>query len=290
MTTATLENPAADTVQPDPYYYGWRYVQRELPDGGETIEQVPLTLEDTLYPEEGDFIVHSKAHEDTCNYLANVFNARLSGDPTAVVLNDVRVAWDVPGLRPNGPDIAVIRGVGTQRNWSTFDVAQEGVRPDIIVEITSPETRSNDLIAKVEIYALAKVPRYIIVDTRIWDGHETIYLIGYHLTPRGYEVLAPDEVGRFWLEPVGVWLGIRDNRVTCFDAAGEPIGDYPELDAARIEAEARAETAEARAETAEARAETAEARAVAEATARAQAEQRLRELEAELRRLRGEDS
>jgi len=280
MTTTTLEKPIADTDPADRYYYGWRYVTRELPDGGATIEQVPLTLEDTLYPEEGDFVVHSKAHEDTCTYLANVFSARLSGDPTAAVLNDVRVAWDVPELRPNGPDIAVVRGVREQRNWSTFDVAAEGVRPELIIEITSPETRANDLIAKVEIYALARVPRYIIANTRLWDGRETLYLIGYQLTPRGYEALAPDEQGRFWLDPVEVWIGIRDNRVTCFDADGEPIDDYPALDAARMEAEGRAHAAEARAQAAEAHAQ-------AESHARMEAESRLRELEAELRKLRG---
>jgi Uma2 family endonuclease len=253
----------------DIYRYGWRYVRHELPDGGETIEQLPLTLDDILFPEVGDFHVHSKAHEDTCNYLADVYNARLKHDRTAVVLNDVRVAWDVPELRPNGPDIAVIRGVREQRNWSTFDVAAEGVRPDVIVEITSPETRSNDLVAKVDIYAIAGVPIYIIVDARIWKGQETLYLIGYRLTPRGYEVLAPDERGWLWVESVGVWLGLRDNQVVCYDAAGQVIGDYTAIDSARAEAEARAK---------------------AEAEARAKAEAQLASLEAELRRLRGEDS
>jgi Uma2 family endonuclease len=282
MTTTTVEEPrAADAAQPDPYRYGWRYVRRELPDGGETIEQVPLTLEDVLYPEEEDFHVHSKAHEDTCTYLSDVFGARLSDDPTAAVLCDVRVAWDVPGLRPNGPDIAVVRGVREQRNWSTFDVAEEGVRPEVIIEITSPETRSNDLIAKVENYALARVPLYIIADTRIWNGQETLYLIGYHLTPRGYEALAPDKRGWFWLEAVGVWLGIQDNRIICFDALGNPIGDYTQIDAARAAAEIRAQAAETRAQAAETRAQV-------EAMARTTAEARLRELEAELRRLRGE--
>ena len=145
-----IASPETETVtapsSSDPYRYGWRYVRRELPEGGETFDQVPLTLEDVLYPEVGDFHVHSKAHEDMCTYLADVFSARSSDQPQAVVLHDVRVAWDVPELRPNGPDIAVIFGVREQRNWSTFDVAEEGVRPEVIIEVTSPETRSNDLV------------------------------------------------------------------------------------------------------------------------------------------------
>jgi colicin import membrane protein len=262
------------TSQLDLYRYGWRFVRRDLPQGGYTLDQVPLTLEDVLYPEVGDFVVHSKGHEDACRYLADVCNARLRGDPSAVVLHDVRVAWDVPELRPNGPDSAVIRGVREQRNWSTFDVAEEGVRPELIIEVTSPKTRSNDLLEKVEIYALASVPHYVIVDIRKWKGQETLYLLSYQLTPKGYEAGAKGERGWLWLEPVGVWLGIRDDHLQCFDEAGQPIGDYISVDAARAEAETRA-AAEAKARTeAETRANTAEAR--------------LRELEAELRRLRGE--
>jgi Uma2 family endonuclease len=276
--------PAPASPQNDPYRYGWRYVRREMPDGSETFDQIPLTLEDVLYPEVGDFHAHSKAHEEACHYLSDVFRSQLIDDPTAVVLSDVRVAWDVPELRPNGPDIAVFRGVREQRNWSTFDCAKEGVRPDVIVEITSPETRSNDLIDKVAIYAQAGVPLYLIVDTRVWRGQETLYLLGYHLTPRGYEALAPDERGWFWIESVGVWLGLKDTRVVCFDRDGSIIGDYPEIMRSHAELESRvvAETtarmeAELRAKSEAVARVEAEERTRREAAARAEAEERTRQ-------------
>lgn len=269
MAIASSEIELATSPQSpgDPYRYGWRYVRREFPEGGETFDQVPLTLEDVLYPEVGDFHVHSKAHENTCTYLVDVFTARSSDQPQAVILHDVRVAWDVPELRPNGPDIAVIFGVREQRNWSTFDVAEEGVRPALIVEVTSPETRQTDLVDKVDIYEQAGIPLYLIVDTRRWKGTEQLHIIAYSLTATGYEVLAPDQRGWYWIESVGVWLGLRDNNVLCFDVAGNPIGDYKAINTARMEAEARA---------------------AAEAEARARTEARVRELEAELRQLRGE--
>jgi Uma2 family endonuclease len=285
MTTAPPEADIQTSTPPpkvDIFRYGWRYIRRVQPDGTAEYEQVPLTLEDVLYPEVGDFVVHSKAHEDTCTYLADVFNARLRDDPTAVVLHDVRIAWDVPGLRPNGPDIAVICGVAEQRNWSTFDVAEENAHPALIVEVTSPETRQNDLLDKVDIYEQAGIPLYVIVDTRPWKGEERAHLLVYHLTLNGYEILAPDERGWLWLEAVRVWLGVRENRVECYDADGSVIGDYKAIDQARAAAEARAETAEARAE-------TAEAQVAAEAQARMQAEARLRELEDQLRQVRGEN-
>ena len=48
--------------EPDPFRYGWRYVKRVGPDGEETLDQIPLSLEDVLFPEMGDFIVRTDAH------------------------------------------------------------------------------------------------------------------------------------------------------------------------------------------------------------------------------------
>ena len=67
-------------IQPppdDPFLYGWRYVRHTDPYGGDQFDQIPLTLEDVLHPEEGDFIVHSEAHERRNLYLYDVFGARL---------------------------------------------------------------------------------------------------------------------------------------------------------------------------------------------------------------------
>jgi colicin import membrane protein len=298
-----------DLVEDDPFRYGWRYVRRVQPDGSEEFDQIPLTLEDVLHPEEEDFHVQADGHEVDCSYLRQVARARVAGDPSAWVLRDCRVAWDVPGLRAHGPDIAVIFGIRRRSDWSTFDVAEEGVRPSLIIEVTSPDTRHNDLVKKVEHYARAGVPHYVIADARGAHRERRLTLIAYRLGPDGYELQPPDDQGRAWLEPIGVWLGIEPDpevggeRLVCFDPeTGERIEDdlqirlslAAEVRARRAEAEARA-AAEARAvvETearaaAEAEARAAEVRVAAEALARAEAEARVRQLEAELRRLRGE--
>ena len=53
------------------------------PDGTEDDEQVPLTPEDVLFPEEDDFIVQTDFHAIDMTYLRAVFNARLAGNRRA---------------------------------------------------------------------------------------------------------------------------------------------------------------------------------------------------------------
>lgn len=274
MTTTTVEvltSPATgalrDTDPADPFRYGWRYVKVDRSDGTYEMRQEPLTLEDVLHPQEGDQVTHSDAHQRRRRYLCNVLEAQLAHNPTAVVLDDVRITWDVPDLGAHGPDIAVILGVTQRQNWSTFDVVQEGVRPALIIEITSPETASIDRSNKLEEYDIAGVPLYVIVDTVVLRKRPTLRLLGYMQTENGYQVLPPNERGWLWLPPAQLWLGIERNELVCYNATGEPLGDYLALAAALAEESAAREAAEQRADAAEAK---------------------LRELEAELRRLRGE--
>ena len=264
----------------DPFRLGWRHVHVERPDGTIDTIQVPLTPDDLLHPEQGDFQLHTDGHNEDCGYLKAVLKAHLAGDPSAVVLSDCRIAYDAP-FPPLGPDVAVFLGVGARSDWSTFDAAQEGARPALVIEVTSPDTRRNDFGVKRNLYEQAGVPVYAIVDRRPAGGTTRVDLFGFRLGPDGHEPLEPDPLGRLWLDPVGLWLGVAGDRAACFDPeTGREIGDYLAIRRAlEAEAEARA--------TAEARAAEAEARADREAQARGDLEARLRHLEEELRRARG---
>src|SRR5437763_5075679 len=96
VTSPRTPAPAGD---PDPFRLGWRWIRHKQPDGTETIEEVPLTLEDLLHPQWGDFIVQGTAHDDDCAYLRAVLKARFRGVPGALVLHDCRVEWDDPELK-----------------------------------------------------------------------------------------------------------------------------------------------------------------------------------------------
>ena len=81
-----------------------------------------------------------------------------------MVLSDCQVDFNIPGVKPLCPDDAVFLGVRRRIAWSSFNVAEEGARPVLVAEVTSPETRSNDLGIKVDYYHRAGVPWYVIAD------------------------------------------------------------------------------------------------------------------------------
>ena len=302
MTTATPQPVPHTDADADPFRYGWRLVPRPTPDNPSHLEQVPLTLDDVLHPEVGDFIVHSDLHETDRMYLTAVLRARLEASGAAIVLSDVRIAWDVPDLRPHGPDVMVIPGIAERQDWSTFDVAVEGARPALIIEITSPETRVNDVQRKVAHYARAGVAQYVIVDRIGRGGARRVRLLDYRLAGGVYRRRAPDAAGRVHLVIANLWLGVEGDHVVCYDERGAAFGDYATAvrqaaaaeERAQREAMARAEAEERAQREAAAREVEARARAEAEeqarreAAARAELEARMRDLEAELRRLRGE--
>src|SRR5262249_24861501 len=143
-----------------------------------------------------------------------VLNSRYVARRRVVVFSDCGIFWDIPGLRHHSPDISVIFGVRRRKDWTTFDDKTEKVRPRLIIDVTSPDTRVNDVVTKVQEYALAKVPYYVIVDVVQGREPRRLSLKSYRLVGEAYQQQALDERGYAWLEPVGLWLGIRVNPLT----------------------------------------------------------------------------
>lgn len=281
--------------QPDPFRFGWRYVQQIAADGSKEWVQVPLTLDDMLHPQEGDEIPDNSQQGRDCNYLYSVLKWRLADNPRAVVFTDCLVNWGARGLGNHSPDISVFDGVADpNRIWRTFAVAREGARPVFVIEIVSPDAhdrraRDNDVVIKVREYYRARVPIYALVDQEQVEGPRRI--VGYRRGSRKYVPIPLDEQGRLLLESVRLLLGLRDERAVCWDAdTGEEIPDFAQLAQTHQQTEA-ALLAEAQArQQAEANRQQAEAGRLAEMQARqasetalADALARIRELEARAR-------
>jgi Uma2 family endonuclease len=187
-----------------------------------------------------------------------------------------------------GPDFFVVLGVdGTRPRQSWIVWQEEGRYPDVIVELLSPTTISQDLGPKKDLYArVFKTSEYFCVNPDDWS------LLGWHLENMHYVALQPDPRGWLWSGILQLWIGIQEGRfqgtstnwLRFFTPAGMMV---PTAEEAAENAHTRAEAERARAEAEQARAEAERARAEAE-RARAEAlEAENTRLRAELERLRG---
>ncbi|HEX4610221.1 MAG TPA: Uma2 family endonuclease [Urbifossiella sp.] len=265
----------------NPYALGWRYPRGE---GAEDADLIPLTEDDLVFPQEGDFVVNNAAHDDDRLYLKAVFRRRIEDRPELRLLSDHLIDFQHPALAKYlGPDLILFNG--EIRPWdkseAVFPVVDMRARPLFVVEITSPSTRRVDLTRKMHVFYLVGVPFYVLIDLPTGGGRRPMGNVAFQAGPAGYERLPREPDGRVWLEVVEVSLAIEGDHVVCYDRAGARIPNYSELADERDKAEARAAAEAAKAAEAEARA-TAEATKAAEAEARAAAEA------AEVKRLRDE--
>lgn len=275
MTTSAgspADSPPVPVWSPSPgnqFRYGWRYVERAGPNGTVELDQVPLTLEDVLHPREGDVIPEIPRHEQERGYLTWGLRAQRPNDASVAILSDCLIHWGVEGLRDTSPDVSVFVDVKHQPdlNKGTFHLVPSGGRPVLVIELVSVDTRKNDVIFKVEEYHRAGVPLYVIVDQQREGGPREV--IGYRYTPAKYEPLPLDDNGRLLLEPFNLLLGLRENWVALYDVAtGKEVGDYLEVcqQLSKMSEELQKAT-----------------------EARRLADERIRELEKELRRRNGQN-
>lgn len=268
MSTATTDfttPPALPPPDPDPFRYGWRFVANT---SGQTL-QVPLTLEDVLHPQEGDFIVNTPIHDRLRGYLRDASMSRFVKRQDVVVISDCRVDWQSEYGWIHGPDYGFFSGV--KKAWretvGTFKVREFGAKCECVIELTSPTTRGNDYGAKKREYFLVGVPRYIIVDIPDETEPGEVELIAYKAGKKSFEPWLPDSKGRLHLDFADLWLGADGVDLILEDAAGKRVLDYAGLSQKNVEAESELTRA---------------------LHARQAAEQRARELEAQLAKLKNQ--
>ena len=189
-----------------------------------------------------------------------------------------------------GPDFfVVLGGVDGTKDRKRWVVWHEGGRyPDVIIEITSPSTKSKDTKDNLLLYS--KVFR-----TReyYWYDEGAGELAGYRLQGDDYVPIVPSARGWLWSEVLGVWLGVSDapflgwryRWLRFYREDGSLVPTNAELAEAERQ---RAEQERLLREQEQQRAEQERLLREQEQQRAEQAERRLAELEAELKRLRGE--
>ena len=185
------------------------------------------------------------------------------------------------------PDCFVLIGGNVDSLWTNnrYLMWEVGKVPDFVLEIGSPSTAGNDLGDKRDLYAGLGVVEYWMFDPSGGD-HYGFALRGETLADGQYQELnmvQGTDGGVSGHSPVlNLELHWREGRLRFYD----PVGDrwLQNIE----ETGARAQTAEARALTAETEREMERSARRRAETERQTAEARVAELEAEIRRLRGQ--
>ena len=187
------------------------------------------------------------------------------GHPETTIVSGERylTAWRGGDMRYPDLLVAFDVDVAAYRESNGYVVSEQGKPPDLVLEIASEGTGHIDVGEKREFYQGLGIPEYWRFDAS--GEYHGARLAGDRLVEGRYEPVDVAEVTRGVLEGYSAALNLNwrwtEGRLGCYDpATGLHIASF--------------ETERVRADTAESRADTAEARVL--------------ELEAELRRVRGD--
>ena len=241
--------------------------------------------------------------------VLTVLNLFFMNDPNNHVNGNTLIYYEEGNPRRLvSPDCYVAIGISMEsiEEFNTYRIWEVGKPPDFVLEIGSPSTATTDLRAKRDLYAEIGVPEYWRFDSTGGRFYREP-LVGERLVDGEYQRLEmerePEGRVRGHSDVLGLDLCWVDGHLRFYNPAeGRWLPNYRDIhaqadaeQAAREFAETRAREERAAREYAESEAyseriarESAEALVDTERAARESAEARLAEMEAELRRLRGE--
>ena len=180
------QRPASSGAK-NPFRLGfrWRYVT--APDGSEVLDQIPLTAEDLLYPQEGDHVSQGFPHFSFVNPWADALRCYLEKRPGIVVTSDVLLVLRHDG-KTCAPDVAVIEGsFDPSEIEAAVHLEAVGGRLVFVLEAVSTsekEIEDKDLKNNPARYAREGVEEYFTVYPK--PGRKVSNLVGRRLGPAGW--------------------------------------------------------------------------------------------------------
>lgn len=185
-----------------------------------------------LYPEsDGKPMAETDVHRNLLADLVFTLDNHFSNDPDIYVSGNLLVYY-VEGnpAKSFAPDVFVVRGIpkGQRRIYKLWE---DGVAPQIIIELTSRKTWREDLQTKWELYRDLGVQEYFIFDPE-YDYLDDP-LVGYRLEDGKYVALEIND-HRIKSEALGLELVDTGETLRLFDPqAGELLPNGKEAAAAR---------------------------------------------------------
>ena len=263
-----------------------------------SIEEAPHLYEDGIFYPATDGAPLPDGAEQYYEFLHvnTLLQIHYADQPRTLVSGNTFIYYDQgrPG-RNIAPDCYVAFDVNADEiiRQEHYRIWIVGKPPEFALEIASKHTAHNDLVPKRELYAAIGIGEYWRYDPTENSRYYGERLVGERLVDGEYQRLpvAPDAEGRPrgyspTLELDLVW----EDRILRFynPTTGEWLRDYAETRVELVTTESMLAGEQAARAAAEAMLETEQVARETERTARAAAEARAAELEAELRRLRGD--
>lgn len=252
------QRPASPGAE-DPFRLGYRERYVTTPDGRRVLEQVPLTPEDLVYPQEDDHVAQGFPHFSFLPPQADALRRHLEKRPGIVVTSDVLLVLRHDG-KTSAPDVAVIEGdFDTSKIEGAIHLEAVGGRLVFALEAVSTsekEIEEKDLEKNRVRYAKEGVEEYFTVYPVV--GRRVRDLVGRRLEKGGYVEIPPDAQGRVYSKKLDLIFQIdaESEELVVIDAGtGERLLSSDEEEAGRRQAEERAEQEAAARRQAEERAE-----------------------------------
>lgn len=142
-------------------------------------------------------------HRDMMYDVIGVLKAYYAGRP-AYVTGNLLVFYEPGNKRRHiSPDCMVVKGIVPVSHLN-YLIWEQGKSPDVVIEITSKTTRSEDIKKKFEIYrTIMRVPEYFLFDPT--GDYLQPRLQGYRLIDDQYVPIEPTD-GRLFSEELQLYL------------------------------------------------------------------------------------
>jgi Uma2 family endonuclease len=190
--------------------------------------------EDVVFPP-GDLYsdeppLESDLHRDQIDLLIRILRQLWQHRQDVYISGNLTVYYNAKRLKNRdfrGPDFFVVLGTDPKPRKSWMIWEEGGKYPNLIVELLSASTASNDRGPKKALYQdTFRTPDYF------WFDPESLEFRGFHLVDGLYQALEPSEQGWLWSQQLQLFLGVHNRQLRFFTPAGELIPTPEEAAAA----------------------------------------------------------
>jgi Uma2 family endonuclease len=232
------------------------------------------------YPEEylpesdGRPMAETDIHRDLMIALLHALKEYFRDHPLVYVSGNIFIYYrdEAGSLQPVSPDIFVVFGV-ERKDRRIYKLEEEGKAPEVVIELTSTNTKVEDLVAKHYIYARIGVKEYFLFDPYTESIRPA--LRGFRLEGGEYTPMQGDFL---YSEVLGLELRVEHGLLRLYDPkTGERLRTPDEAEIELRLEKATRQAAEDKAEEESAARQAAEARAAEESAARQAAEDKAEE-------------